>query len=190
MGDTEFEEFQKSIYSLPGIKPKNTPSPFYSWVLFFLRSIFRNANFITRKLWIELRKLSYLSIFVSLIPDIDDLDDSPSKSDTSDQEDGDNYGTDETSKTKTSFQQVEDDDGLKICSIIPQIDSNDSSYGDQTQPRRRRKLPEIPKNKKCKCFFFLYKGTSKTLQDWTFILFWGIGKTQLELQKDCKENDL
>lgn len=87
--------------------------------------------------------------FLSLIPDIDDLDDSPSKSDTSDHEEGDDCGTDEASKIKI-VQQVEDDDGLKICKTISQIDSADSSYLDQTQPRRRRKLPEIPKNKKCK----------------------------------------
>lgn len=102
--------------------------------------------------------------FFRLIPDIDDIDDSPSKSDTSDHEDDreDEHGTDETSKNK-AVQQVEDDDGLKICNIIPQIDSMDSAFGDQTQPRRRRKLPEIPKNKKCELesYYILFNVKTK-----------------------------
>ncbi|XP_037908588.1 JNK-interacting protein 1 isoform X2 [Hermetia illucens] len=126
MADTEFEEFSKPLNRLP--TTSRTPAPFYS-----------------------------------LIPGIEDLEDSPSsKSDLSDQEDLNNSLSEKSGKESCDAnnrqRHVEDDeigDGLKT-SIITESESCRNIHGPERMTpngfsggeRRRRKLPEIPKNKK------------------------------------------
>lgn len=103
---------------------------------------------------------------------MDDEDYPSSKSDSSDQEDQPNPKTQvstlQSAKNLTLNIKVgsietgdEDDeigDGLRITSVqaadpATQLErTNSSSFIPQPVERRRRKLPEIPKNKKCKTF--------------------------------------
>lgn len=127
MADSEFEEFRRPFEQIPATNyTKNNTQSFYS-----------------------------------LIPN-DYLEDSPSsKSDSSDLEDGCDpsiRSMENLTKTRNSCQEVEDDeigDGLKM---VPKTDNLDAPFTTATEQngffppvgtqRRRRKLPEIPKNKK------------------------------------------
>lgn len=102
---------------------------------------------------------------------MDDDDYPSSKSDSSDQEDQPNSKTHVSSlqsaknltlniklgSVKTSDEDDEIGDGLRTTSLQPsdsttQLErTNSLPFIPQPVERRRRKLPEIPKNKKCKC---------------------------------------
>lgn len=112
----------------------------------------------------------------SIVPDLNDEDYPSSKSDSSDQEDDAITKISKhmviktiSSVNKSSDEDDEIGDGLRTttavaattitqpASIIP----SHAAYLERTSSlpfilgqveRRRRKLPEIPKNKKCKCF--------------------------------------
>ncbi|XP_055384107.1 JNK-interacting protein 1 isoform X2 [Condylostylus longicornis] len=140
MADTEFEEFRKTFENI-SLKRKNSIAPFYS-----------------------------------LIPGLDELDDSTSPKSDSDLEENNCGGNTQTQIRKQSIThhneqldnncEVEDDeigDGLKTITKVSQqlsgeSDSTVSSNSAQLErtnsiqsicgERRRRKLPEIPKNKK------------------------------------------
>ncbi len=103
---------------------------------------------------------------------MDDEDYPSSKSDSSDQEDQPNPKTQVSAlqsaknltlniklgSAKTSDEDDEIGDGLRTTSLQPansttQLErTNSLPFIPQQVERRRRKLPEIPKNKKCKNF--------------------------------------
>ncbi|XP_055845427.1 JNK-interacting protein 1 isoform X1 [Episyrphus balteatus] len=145
MADSEFEEFRRPFEQIPTTNyTKNNTQSFYS-----------------------------------LIPN-DDLEDSPSsKSDSSDMEDGCDPSIRPMEKlTKTPrnpCQVVEDDemgDGLKMISkndnldasftTVPELNGFLPPVGTQ---RRRRKLPEIPKNKKSSILHLLGQMSQMSLAD-------------------------
>lgn len=139
---------------------------------FFLIKVVYLFLFLKIRFQHQIQQINLIISINSIVPALDDEDYPSSKSDSSDQEDQPSPRTVSALQSaknltlniklgsaKTSDEDDEIGDGLRTTSVQPANTStqlertNSLPFIPQQVERRRRKLPEIPKNKKCKKIF-------------------------------------
>lgn len=149
MADSEFEEL-RHVFNRSNAQQNKTTSPFYSWV--------NGGGAPGPSLGLQFhRAVSWTRshLFHSLVPNVDIEEVSPTSSQSGSSCAGDVRPIQtgpallDPHTRASSGEDDEDDDGLRIGRINGHAAPGMGNWNGNGE-RRRRKLPEIPKNKKCK----------------------------------------